>query len=114
MLNTETTRRLKQASRPIDEKIGATLRDFRKARGMTQEQLGDGIKVTFQQIQKYEKGTNRLSVSALFEVCRVLKMSPLEFLSGLVDDAEPTDLSELLKENRYLKEQLASVRRLVS
>jgi len=68
---------------PIDAAMGQRLRILRKERGVTQQQLGDGIGMTFQQVQKYERGTNRIAVSTLFKIARVLQVSPIELIDGL-------------------------------
>lgn len=61
----------KTSNRQIDEQIGRNIRALRGARGMSQERLGDTIGVTFQQIQKYEKGSNRVAGSTLFRIAQV-------------------------------------------
>ncbi len=63
---------------PIDVHVGARLRQRRTLLGMSQTTLGDTIGVTFQQVQKYEKGTNRISGSRLFALSRVLDV-PIQF-----------------------------------
>ncbi len=63
---------------PIDVHVGARLRVRRKLLGMTQTSLGEAIGLTFQQMQKYEKGTNRVSGSRLFDLSRVLGV-PVEY-----------------------------------
>lgn len=72
--------RLKQKEKALDRAIGMALRRRRVVLGMTQSQLGDAIGLTFQQIQKYERGANRLSVSRLTSIARVLKSEPTEVL----------------------------------
>ncbi len=69
----------------IDQVIAKNLVLLRSARGVSQETLADRIGVTFQQIQKYEKGINRLSASRLFVAAQVLKVSLLDFLTSLSD-----------------------------
>ncbi len=63
---------------PIDVHVGARLRQRRALLGMTQTNLGDAIGVKFQQVQKYERGTNRISASRLFALSRVLDV-PVEY-----------------------------------
>ncbi len=63
---------------PIDAHVGARLRQRRTLLGMTQPNLGDALGVTFQQAQKYERGTNRISASRLFYLCGVLDV-PIQF-----------------------------------
>jgi transcriptional regulator with XRE-family HTH domain len=57
---------------PVDVHVGSRLRQRRTSMGMSQEKLGDAIGLTFQQVQKYERGTNRIGASRLFELSRVL------------------------------------------
>lgn len=56
----------------VDVDVGIRLRNFRKAAEMSQERLGAECGISFQQIQKYEKGTNRISVSMLWQLSRAL------------------------------------------
>lgn len=63
---------------PIDRHVGSRVRMRRMLVGMSQEKLGDALGVTFQQIQKYEKGTNRISASRLQTIAKVLGV-PVEF-----------------------------------
>ncbi len=60
---------------PVDVHVGARVRLRRVLLGMTQTDLGDAIGLTFQQVQKYERGTNRISASRLCELSRVLDVS---------------------------------------
>jgi len=66
----------------IDEGIGNRLKSFRLAAKMSQEQLGKSLGVTFQQIQKYENGKNRLSGSRLIKAAETLKVSPAQLLGA--------------------------------
>ncbi len=61
---------------PIDIAVGLRLRELRKARGMSQEALGKALGITFQQIQKYERGSNRISASMLVKAARALGVAP--------------------------------------
>ncbi len=63
---------------PIDVHVGARLRQRRTLLGMNQTNLGDAIGVSYQQMQKYECGTNRISASRLFALSRVLDV-PVEY-----------------------------------
>jgi transcriptional regulator with XRE-family HTH domain len=62
-------------SSDVDKYIGARMREGRRAIGMTQQHLGEVLGVTFQQIQKYERGANRVSAARLFEICEALDVS---------------------------------------
>jgi transcriptional regulator with XRE-family HTH domain len=59
----------------IDAYIGARMRERRLELGMTLFELGEKLGVTFQQIQKYEKGKNRVSAARLFDMCKALDVS---------------------------------------
>ncbi len=63
---------------PIDLHVGSRLKLRRTMMGMTQEKLGDALGVTFQQVQKYEKGANRIGASRLQEIARILDV-PVSF-----------------------------------
>jgi transcriptional regulator with XRE-family HTH domain len=57
---------------PVDIHVGSRLRQRRQLLGLSQEKLGEAIGLTFQQVQKYERGANRIGASRLFELSRVL------------------------------------------
>ena len=67
---------------PLDVYVGSRLRLRRTLLGMSQEALAEGIGLTFQQVQKYERGTNRISVSRLVDICKVLKVQVDYFFDG--------------------------------
>jgi transcriptional regulator with XRE-family HTH domain len=64
---------------PIDCYVGNQIRERRMARGMSQTVLGDALGITFQQVQKYEKGLNRVSASRLHRLAEVLQVAPTFF-----------------------------------
>jgi transcriptional regulator with XRE-family HTH domain len=68
---------------PIDVHVGARIRQRRTSLGMSQEKLGDALNLTFQQIQKYERGTNRVGASRLYDLCRVFDVTADFFFEGL-------------------------------
>lgn len=68
----------KKTPNPIDKHVGARVRMRRILIGMSQEKLGDALNLTFQQVQKYEKGTNRIGASRLQQIGAVLGV-PIEF-----------------------------------
>ena len=72
-----------KAATAIDVHIGQRLRLRRKLAGLSQEQLAERVGVTFQQMQKYEKGTNRISASRLFAAARLLSVPVSYFFQGL-------------------------------
>ncbi|MEL6267306.1 MAG: helix-turn-helix transcriptional regulator [Pseudomonadota bacterium] len=78
----------------IDAYIGARLKMRRQAKGMSQEQLGHEISLTFQQVQKYEKGLNRIGAGRLFHIAEVLGVDVGYFYEGLARRDRPADGSE--------------------
>ncbi|SDH73742.1 helix-turn-helix domain-containing protein [Roseospirillum parvum] len=72
----------------VDAQVGRRIRVRRQILGLSQAQLASAIGVSFQQIQKYEKGTNRISASRLYDVARVLSVS-VSFFFEAIDDPAP-------------------------
>jgi transcriptional regulator with XRE-family HTH domain len=68
---------------PVDVHVGARLRQRRTLLGMTQTDLGDALGLTFQQVQKYENGKNRISASRLYDLSRVLDVSIEHFFEDM-------------------------------
>src|SRR5215510_4888674 len=68
-----------KAPNPVDKYVGSRVRMRRIMLGMSQEKLGEALGLTFQQIQKYEKGTNRVGASRLQQISEVLQV-PVSFL----------------------------------
>jgi transcriptional regulator with XRE-family HTH domain len=68
---------------PVDIHVGSRLRLRRNLIGFSQDQLGKALGLTFQQIQKYERGTNRMGASRLFQVARLLKVPVTYFFEEL-------------------------------
>jgi transcriptional regulator with XRE-family HTH domain len=73
----------KKQTNPIDIQVGNRVRIRRMLIGMSQERLGDLLGLTFQQVQKYEKGVNRIGAGRLFEVSRILNV-PVDFFYEVV------------------------------
>ena len=100
---------------PIDVAVGLRLRTLRKSRSMSQEQLGRALGITFQQIQKYERGTNRISASMLVKSARALEVSPNTLLP---DEGDPTPRSPailtLLAQMRGVEELVETYARIKS
>ena len=100
---------------PIDVAVGLRLRTLRKSRGMSQEQLGRALGITFQQIQKYERGTNRISASMLVKSARALSVAPTTLLP---DEGDPTPRSPailtLLAQMRGVEELVETYARIKS
>jgi len=72
----------KKQPNPIDVHVGSRVRTRRLALGMSQGKLGDALGLTFQQVQKYEKGTNRIGASRLQHVSRILQVRVESFFEG--------------------------------
>lgn len=79
---------------PIDASVGAQVRALRRQRSLTQTQLGEVLGLTFQQIQKYERGTNRISASKLAMLAAALKVPVNAFFEGCEDGVAHTGDSD--------------------
>lgn len=73
---------MKKAPNPIDKHVGSRVRMRRMMLGMSQEKLGDALHLTFQQVQKYEKGTNRIGASRLQQIAHILQVPVAFFFEG--------------------------------
>ena len=82
---------------PVDVHVGSRVRLRRTLLGMSQEKLGEALGLTFQQVQKYERGANRIGASRLWDLSRVLDCA-VQFFFDEMDDAtqgsSPRNLSE--------------------
>src|SRR6202046_816345 len=72
----------KKAPNPTDKHVGSRVRMRRMMLGMSQEKLGDALGLTFQQVQKYEKGTNRIGASRLQQIPQILQVPVAFFFEG--------------------------------
>src|ERR1700756_4580474 len=68
-----------KAPNPVDKYVGSRVRMRRIMLGMSQEKLGEALGLTFQQVQKYEKGTNRVGASRIQQIAEILQV-PVSFL----------------------------------
>lgn len=75
----------KAGPHPVDVAVGAKVAELRKFRGLNQSDLGRALGLTFQQVQKYERGANRISCSKLVGIARTLSVTPAYFFA---EDAE--------------------------
>jgi transcriptional regulator with XRE-family HTH domain len=73
------------STRPIDQHIGERIRLRRTERGLTQEQLAAALDVSYQQVQKYETGANRISAGRIYQLARKLGVEVGYFFDGLPD-----------------------------
>lgn len=97
---------IKKVPNPIDRHVGSRVRMRRMLAGISQEKLGEALGLTFQQVQKYEKGSNRISASRLQQIAKMLDV-PVSFffdgapsgdmaMPGFADSASTTYISDFL------------------
>ena len=97
----------KKTPNPIDKHVGSRVRMRRMMLGMSQEKLGDALSLTFQQVQKYEKGTNRIGASRLQQIAVILQVpvsfffegaphAPGQAASGMAEAPSPAYISDYL------------------
>lgn len=89
----------------VDAHVGEIIRERRKAVGMSQQKLGEAIGLTFQQVQKYEKGTNRIGSSRMMQIANALNVPPTYFFDGAPTAAR---LAEDQKPMQYISDFVAS------
>jgi transcriptional regulator with XRE-family HTH domain len=87
----------KKAPNPVDKHVGSRVRMRRMMLGMSQEKLGDALGLTFQQVQKYEKGTNRIGASRLQQISDILQVPVSFFFEGAptVPGVVPSGMGEV-------------------
>ncbi len=83
---------------PIDIYVGARVRALRKMSRLSQQDLALGLGLTFQQVQKYERGTNRISASKLFDIAKTLNVRVSYFFEGYEPNLATTSLYEITTE----------------
>ena len=92
---------------PIDKHVGTKLRARRTKLGMSQTTLADALGMSFQQVQKYEKGANRIGAGRLQHIAQILKMPVQSFFEGLPEHGQrraPTDAPDA----QYVADYLAT------
>ena len=109
----------KKQANPVDAHVGHRVRLRRMLIGMSQERLGELLGLTFQQVQKYEKGINRIGAGRLFEVSGILGV-PINFFyddvqsgttaGGFAEGDEPPPVMEFLSSGEGLQLSLAFMR----
>jgi transcriptional regulator with XRE-family HTH domain len=111
-----------------DEIIGLELRRQRLARGMSQEKMGEEVKLTFQQIQKYEKGSNRIGAVRLYDLSKILGVDigvfyrriDREYTQNIGKDPfenlslKPADIDLMENINKLSSKEKTAVKRLIS
>ena len=88
-----TLSRRGEGPNPIDVHVGARLRLRRTLLGLSQEKLGEAVGITFQQLQKYERGSNRISASRLYNLAQVLNVPVSFFFDDMPPADEPADVA---------------------
>ena len=87
---------------PVDVHVGGRIRMRRVLLSMSQEKLGDQLGLTFQQVQKYEKGSNRIGASRLWELSRILDVPISFFYEGAIDADAQDEGSGKPGQNEYV------------
>ena len=96
----------------VDAIVGERIRRRRILTGLTQDQLGDALGVSYQQIQKYETGANRVSAGRLYLLSQKLDVSPSWFFDGLDTAPETADDDEMLSSSRLAIECVRNLSRI--
>ena len=95
----------------VDKIVGERIRRRRILTGLTQDQLGEALGVSYQQIQKYEAGANRVSAGRLYLLASRLNVSPGWFFDGLMEELDGNQ-EEVLATSRFAIECVRSLTRL--
>ncbi|MEC8136926.1 MAG: helix-turn-helix transcriptional regulator [Pseudomonadota bacterium] len=117
-------KRIRAQANTVDTYVGQRIRDKRNKRGMSQTEVANALGVTFQQVQKYERGTNRVGASRLFDLSRILSVPIQYFFAGLNNQSTPIEKEDdnvihLMKPDTvelveaYYKVENPQVRRLI-
>ncbi|KQW51033.1 MULTISPECIES: helix-turn-helix domain-containing protein [Ensifer] len=98
----------------LSVQMGERLKIIRQTRGLSQEKLGAAIGVTFQQIQKYERGTNRISLPAFVQICQVLNAHPMEVIGDFSMDDKAERPNVLLQRLAVAESKLARMQKILA
>src|SRR6516225_5644848 len=98
----------KKAPNPIDKHVGSRVRMRRMMLSMSQEKLGEALGLTFQQVQKYEKGTNRIGASRLQQISGILQVAVSFFFNGVPDLSAPVEPGKGASSPAYLSDFLTT------
>lgn len=85
------TKIVSKAQIETSKKLGVILRNRRMKLGLSQSIIGDQLKITFQQVQKYERGVNRLSVPMLLEIAKALACTPADIIEEIDETIVPVN-----------------------
>ena len=101
-----TISRRGEGPNPIDVHVGGKLRTCRTLLGLSQEKLGEAVGITFQQLQKYERGANRISASRLFNLAQVLGVPVAYFFEDMPanqpNEQPPEETVEVDEEGEFM------------
>src|SRR6516164_6330509 len=89
----------KKAPNPVDRYVGGRVRMRRMMLAMSQEKLGESLGLTFQQVQKYEKGTNRIGASRLQQISQILQV-PVSFFFEDAPNVKPGPMARNMPPRR--------------
>ena len=98
----------KKAPNPVDRYVGSRVRMRRMMLGMSQEKLGEALGLTFQQVQKYEKGANRIGASRLQQISGILQVPVSFFFNGVPDLSAQVEASKSAPSPTYLSDFLTT------
>jgi transcriptional regulator with XRE-family HTH domain len=98
----------KKAPNPIDKHVGSRVRMRRMMLSMSQEKLGGALGLTFQQVQKYEKGTNRIGASRLQQISHILQVPVAFFFEGAPTSHPPAEGMSEAPSPSYVSDFLAT------
>ncbi len=93
---------LRDGPRPVDVYVGRRVKERRVLLGLSQDDLGKLLGLTFQQVQKYEKGWNRISASKLWELTHILGVPVSWFFEGIDEKGVPEDSTMVKRETLQL------------
>ena len=99
---------VKKTPNPIDKHVGSRVRMRRMMIGMSQEKLGHALGLTFQQIQKYEKGMNRIGASRLQQISQILQVPVAFFFEGAPNPAGEIQVTNGAPSSSYVSDFLAT------
>ena len=107
--NEDSTRKVRGRANSIDAYVGNQLRTRRTLLGYSQQKLGDALDLTFQQVQKYESGANRMGASRLFQMAQVLDVPVSYFFENLPESEIPTVWSNRKNAPKIKREVIPNV-----
>ncbi len=103
----------KEADHEMSKEIGSRIRKLREIAGLSQEKLGEELGITFQQVQKYETGKNRISAPKLVQVCKALGVTT-EAVLGSYFDSQQGASNSVLSRLTAMESKLSQIRTLAA